>query len=163
MAVAAAASASLLTLASPAAAYPPGNSNASCNASVYTPGQSATCSAGGFQAGEQVDGSTHSARVFVGSTTASAGGRATITFTVPRSLHAGHHTFEMVGQTSGHVASAAFTISRGAATTPSSNGSGLPFTGANGVWQMTAAGIALVLVGATAVVVVRRRRSGLAA
>lgn len=166
LAVAAATSASMLAFAAPAAAYPPVHS---CQATISdtTParGASVTASAGCFQSGEQVNGNVHSATVFVGSTTANSNGRATLTFTVPSSLPTGHHTLELIGQTSGHVATEGFTLTRSAAnTTRTSSGSGLPFTGGSDIWPMTAAGVGLVLVGGAAIAVVRRRRhSGLAA
>jgi LPXTG-motif cell wall-anchored protein len=162
LAVAAAAS---VTFAAPALAYPPGNSsNASMTDTNVTPGETVTGQDTGNDPGEQVNGYVHSVRVFVGSTTANGNGVATLTFTVPKSLAAGSHTFQLVGQTSGHVGSASFTISKSGSTSPASSGSGLPFTGGNDIWQLTAAGAGLVLVGG-ALLVVRRRRShsGLAA
>jgi LPXTG-motif cell wall-anchored protein len=166
LAIAAAASAATLTLAAPAAAYPPGNSsNASLSDTSTSPGQTVTGQDNGNDAGEQVNGYVHSARVFVGSTTANANGVATLTFTIPRSLASGTHTFQLVGETSGHVGSVTFTIAKSGSNAPASSGSGLPFTGGNDIWQLTAAGAGLILVGGTALLVVRRRRahSGLAA
>jgi LPXTG-motif cell wall-anchored protein len=165
LAIAAAASASMLTAAAPAWAYPPGNSsNAQISDTTVTPGASVTVSDSGNDPFEQVDVDVHSVQVFVGSTTANGRGVATLTFTVPTSLPAGHHTVVMVGQTSGHTGSVGFTIVRSGSTNPASSGSGLPFTGGNDIWQMTAAGVGLVLVGGIALVVVRRRRhAGLAA
>lgn len=163
LAVAAAASASMLTLAAPAAAYPPGSSsNAQISDTAVSPGETVTASDRHNDPGEEVDGYVHSSPEFVGSTTADAAGVATLTFTVP-DLPAGHHTLQLIGQTSGHRGTVGFTIVAGGSTA-ASNGSTLPFTGGNGIWQMTAAGLALILVGGTAVVVVRRRRhSGLPA
>ena len=166
LAIAAAASAATLTLAAPAAAYPPGNnSNASLSDTSTSGGETVTGSDSGNDAGEQVNGYVHSARVFVGSTTANASGVATLTFTIPKSLASGTHTFQLVGQSSGHVGSVTFTVTKSGSSSPASNGSGLPFTGGNDIWQMTAAGAGLILVGGGVLMVVRRRRAhaGLAA
>jgi LPXTG-motif cell wall-anchored protein len=165
LSVAAAASAAALTFAAPAVAYPPGNtSSAALSDTSVAPGETITGQDSGNAPGEQVNGYVHSVRVFVGSTTATRSGVATLTFTVPKSLSAGTHTFQLVGQTSGHVGSQTFVITKAGATSPASNGSGLPFTGGNDIWQMTAAGGALVLAGG-ALLAVRRRRThaGLAA
>jgi LPXTG-motif cell wall-anchored protein len=161
-AVAAAAS---VAFAAPALAYPPGSSSyASLSDTSVARGETVVGQDSGNQPGEQVNGYVHSVRVFVGSTTANANGVATLTFTVPRSLAVGRHTFQLVGQSSGHVGSVGFTVNASGVTAPASNGSGLPFTGGNDIWQMTAAGAALILAGG-ALLVVRRRRthSGLAA
>jgi LPXTG-motif cell wall-anchored protein len=166
LAAAAAISAATLAFAAPASAYPPGNtSNVRLSDTSVVPGQSVTASDSGNEPGEQVNGYAHSVRVFLGSTTANGNGVATLTFTVPRSLSAGAHTVRLVGQSSGHVGTATFFVTKGGAVAPAAGGSGLPFTGGNEIWPMTAAGTALVLVGGVAVFVARRRRahSGLAA
>lgn len=169
LAVSAAASAASLTFAAPALAdySDGGTSNASVSDTTVPPGGSVTGSDRGNDPGEQVDGYVHSARVFVGSTVANSNGVATLTFTVPKSLPAGEHTLELVGETSGHVGTASFRVtssgSTGASGGSTSSGSGLPFTGGSDVWQMTVIGGGLVLLGGAALFAARRRRAGLTA
>jgi LPXTG-motif cell wall-anchored protein len=165
LAVAGAASASLVMLAAPAMAYPPKHSHhAQLSRNSVSDGGSITGSGSGFSHGERVDAYVHSVREFVGDTIAGSGGVATLTFTVPANLPAGAHTFELVGETSGVVDTAPFTVTSAgaAAVAPSSSGSSLPFTGGSDVWQMTVVGIALVAAGG-GLLVVRRRRTHIAA
>jgi LPXTG-motif cell wall-anchored protein len=159
LAVAGAASATVLMLAGPAAAYPPHHHGHHARLSSYDPhrGGHDTGSGGGMANGEGVFAYLHSVRVFVGSTTANSAGVATVSFTIPADFPLGAHTFELVGQTSGHVDSVPFTVAAGTNATPASSGSTLPFTGGSDVWQMTVAGAALVAVGGSLLVVRRRR------
>lgn len=162
LAVASAASASLL-FAAPALAYPPTSCTA-ISANHLHAGQRGTLRGCDFQNGEKVNGYAHSVTVFLGSTVASANGEATLSFVLPSDFPAGDHVAELVGQTSGRTVSAPFTVSASGSTgaAPSSSGSSLPFTGSNDIWQMTLAGVLLVGVGGS-LLVVRRRRSHSAA
>jgi LPXTG-motif cell wall-anchored protein len=162
--LAAVASAALTFIAPAASAYPPSGSTITLTSYAVHLLDTDTAQGTGFDPGEGVNGDVHSTPVFVGHTTANANGVARLTFTVPASLAAGTHTFTFVGQRSGHTLSTTFTVLGGGAAR-SSSGSGLPFTGGNDIWPMTAAGVGLVLAGGLALVVVRRRRShaGLAA
>ncbi|HVY09610.1 MAG TPA: LPXTG cell wall anchor domain-containing protein [Mycobacteriales bacterium] len=159
LAIASATSASLIAFAAPALAYPPEHCTAT-SASTFSGGASGTITGCGFDNGEQVDGYAHSARVFLGSTIASASGRATLHFTIPKSLDSGVHTLQLVGESSGHSVSEAIVVRAGGGTAsaPTSSGSGLPFTGGNDIWPMTIAGVVLVGAGG-ALLTVRRRRS----
>ena len=159
LAIAGAASVSFIALAAPAMAYPPKKCT-SISATTFQAHGRGTITGCGFANGERVDGYAHSARVFLGSTIASASGRATLHFTLPAGLDAGAHSVELVGESSGQAVSRAITIRAGggSAAAPSSSGSGLPFTGGNDIWQMTAAGAALIAVGG-GLLVVRRRRT----
>jgi len=154
------ASAGLVFLASPATAYPPTGPSVTLTDFAVHQGEQDTAHGSGFDGDQGVDGFVHSARVFVGHASTSANGDATITFTVPRTLAVGKHTFQMVGSQSGDSASVSFTVlpavtSGGGA----SSGSGLPFTGGSNIWPMTVIGAGLVLTGGFALVAVRRRRS----
>jgi LPXTG-motif cell wall-anchored protein len=159
LAVSAAASAATLTFAAPAVAYPPINLFAVISDNTTTPGEPVTGRDNGNDPGEQVNGYVHSTPVFVGSTTANAKGVATLNFTIPTSLALGTHTLRLVGQSSGRVGSVQFTVSRAGSNSPASGASGLPFTGGSDIWQLTAGGAGLVLLGGAALVVVRRRRA----
>jgi LPXTG-motif cell wall-anchored protein len=158
------ASAALIGLAAaPAMAYPVGHSHSlSLTSSVVARGGQDHGRGSGFQSHERVNVYIHSNLVFVGSTIADSNGVAELTFTVPASLPAGHHTVEFVGESSGQVDSAPLTIT-GSSVAPASSGSTLPFTGGSDVWQLTAIGAGLVLVGGGVVVGVRRRRTHAAA
>ncbi|HEX3897582.1 MAG TPA: hypothetical protein VHW74_00300 [Mycobacteriales bacterium] len=138
-----------------------------------------------FDPGETVFVYLHSSPVFVGSTTADATGVAAKHVMVPACLPPGQHEFIMVGQSSGNVATARFTVtdstacgsqstagggsvlpvsSNGGAGGASGSGSGsgsLAFTGADIAAMVL---VALVLLGIGAVLVtVRRRRTASAA
>jgi LPXTG-motif cell wall-anchored protein len=130
-----------------------------------TDGSADSGTACGFDPGENVRADGASVPVFLGSTIASASGRATVHFTIPADFPAGLHHLIMTGQTSGHTVIQAFTVTAAGASAPassSSSGSSLPFTGGNDVWQMTLAGVVLVGVGGS-LLVVRRRRTHAAA
>jgi hypothetical protein len=146
-------------------------------------------SACGFQPFEPVDAFAHSTPVYLGSTTAHADGTATVKFSVPVCLAAGNHTLELVGETSGNVASAPFSVSvahacaaaaggggQGGATGATGAGggqggisaSGGGTTGSNSgslaftgadILAMVLAALVLLVVGSIAVVAVRRRRT----
>jgi LPXTG-motif cell wall-anchored protein len=158
----AATSASLVLLAAPAMAYPPGGGDLALSSSSVGQGGSDTGQGSGFTANELVNAYVFSAHIFVGTTTANAAGVATLTFKVPKSLATGAHHVEFVGQTSGQIDIAPLTVTA-AKTVPSSSGSTLPFTGGSDIWQLTAIGAGLVLLGGGAVVGVRRRRTHAAA
>jgi LPXTG-motif cell wall-anchored protein len=155
------ASAGSILLASPATAYPPtGQTLTLSSYSVHQGGQD-TAHGTGFDGDNAVNGYIHSVRVFVGHASTNASGAATLTFTVPTSLATGTHTFQMVGAQTGDSRSVTFTVlpAVSAAGGSGSSGSGLPFTGGNGIWAMTATGVGLVLIGGFALIGVRRRRS----
>jgi hypothetical protein len=129
-----------------------------------------------FLAGETVFIYLHSAPVFVGSTTADVDGVAAKHIMVPACLPPGQHEFIMVGQTSGDVATAAFTVTDstachgansaggGSVVPVSSNGGGsgggggsLAFTGTD-IAAMVVAALVLLALG-TVLITVRRRRT----
>jgi LPXTG-motif cell wall-anchored protein len=123
----------------------------------------------------------HSAPVFVGSTTADATGVAAKHIMVPACLPPGQHEFIMVGQTSGNVATATFTVTdstacagqtaagggsvlpvsanggSGGGSVSGSGGGSLAFTGAD-IAAMVLVGLVLLALGG-ALVTVRRRRA----
>lgn len=162
LAVAGVTSLSLIGFAAPAMAYPPSDCT-SISSTSLPDGSSGSGTGCGFDSGEQVDAYGHSARVFLGSSIASASGRVTVHFTIPANFPAGTHTLELVGESSGHVVTEGFTVpSGGTGSSSSSSGSSLPFTGGNDIWQLTGAGAALVVAGG-ALLMVRRRRGHAAA
>ncbi|HWA65686.1 MAG TPA: hypothetical protein VG899_04880 [Mycobacteriales bacterium] len=134
----------------------------------------------GFTPGELVYIYLHSAPVFVGSTVADADGVAAKHVNVPKCIAPGQHEFMMVGQSSGNVATATFTITKSNAC-PSSGGSvvavsagsggstggtgsgggSLAFTGAD-IAAMVLVALVLLALGA-ALVTVRRRRDATSA
>ena len=82
-------------------------------ASVTGPGGRVTVHGAGFQAGEKVAATLHSAPVPVGSTTADGAGAVTLTFTVPAGTGSGSHVVLLTGLTSGRTATAALTVTGG--------------------------------------------------
>lgn len=162
--------------------------------SVYIVPQGALVrgSACGFLPGEVVDLYILSESHFEGSTHALVDGSASMLARIPNCIQPGPHTFELVGETSGHVATAQFTIEPSSAcrsvaaggggsgtTGPGSSGpgggvsgthvsnqgspaGGLAFTGAN-ILLMLLVALVLIGLGAIAWVSVRRRRTAAAA
>jgi hypothetical protein len=134
----------------------------------------------GFRPGETVFIYLHSTPIFVGSTIASADGTAAKRVSIPMCIAPGQHIFEFVGQASGNVASATFTVTKtasgcnpgsggGSTVNPISaggggqNGSGsgggsLAFTGAD-IAAMVLVALGLLVLGTIATVTVRRRRT----
>ncbi len=78
--------------------------------SVTNPSAAATITASGFTPGELVDASAHSNAVAVGQAVAGPDGTVHLTFTVPASLAPGTHVLVLVGETSGHMTAASFTV-----------------------------------------------------
>ncbi|MCZ2829932.1 hypothetical protein O2W14_13920 [Modestobacter sp. VKM Ac-2986] len=115
-------------------------------------GATQTISLGGFQPFEMVHGVLYSTPVDLGTVQADAAGVATFTFAVPAGLETGEHSVTMTGLTSGFEAEATFTVTVAAA------GSGLAYTGTE-VLPLAATGGALLLAGAAALGLVRRRRT----
>lgn len=75
--------------------------------------------AGGFKAGETVDGTVHSTPVSVGSFTASSTGVVATTITLPGGIPAGSHELILVGTVSGVTDTIPFTLAAATAgTTP---------------------------------------------
>jgi hypothetical protein len=138
----------------------------------------------GFNPFETVFVYLHSTPVFVGSTTADGSGTAADRVHIPTCIQPGQHEIEFVGQSSGHVATATFTVKRapgcrnrsvasgggsvgsgGGSVTPVSANSGgatgsgggsLAFTGAD-ILAMVLAGLVLLALGVVAMRVRRRR------
>jgi hypothetical protein len=135
-----------------------------------------------FLAGETVDGFAHSNPVYIGTTTARADGVAVIRAQVPVCLTAGNHELELIGETSGNVATAPFSVSvthscqaggeggvtsagggQGGATsagggTIGANSGSLAFTGAD-IFAMVLAALVLLVIGTIVLLSVRRRRT----
>ena len=160
----------LVGLAGPAQAqdpkYPaspaPRQEGAGAGASDTTPapGQQVTVSSG---AGTFTPGSTVTVTVggeVVGTVTAGADGSAVITITAPTTPGRFQVVFSGTDDGAAATESIALTVQAAAAGGGGFAG-GLPRTGADAVVPMAASGIALVLAGAGAIVVARRRSSEL--
>ena len=158
--------------------------------SVYIVAQGAYVrgTACGFLAGETVDVYIHSTPRFIGSTTGHSDGTAGMRAQIPVCIAPGTHTFELIGETSGHVATADFTVSPssacqgsvaagggtvGGSGTAAGGGSvasnqgggptgGLAFTGMD-ILLLVLLALVLLVLGTIAVVSVRRRRTAPAA
>ena len=141
-----------------------GTSLARLSASSVAPGGSLRVTASGFRPGERVQVWWHSSPVLLVTTVASRGGGAAQVVRVPASAPAGVHHLVLVGAASGHVASAAVTVTaaQGGAPRPSTvAGATLPATGPGGTGMAALAGVVLLLAGAALMVVARRgRRAG---
>jgi hypothetical protein len=134
---------------------PPGQCyQGSANKTIVTPGGTMTFSgpAGGFGNGESYGLFVFSTQQQVGSGQAATDGSFTTTVTIPSSLPAGRHTLEAYGNTSHRAVAVQFTV-----TSASTSANGLPFTGADYVWPMTAAGAGLIIAGGLTMVSVRRK------
>ncbi|HEX3707236.1 MAG TPA: hypothetical protein VHV76_11455 [Mycobacteriales bacterium] len=141
----------------------------------------------GFLPGEIVELYILSKPHFVGNTLARNDSIATKGTVIPKCLAPGHHTFELVGETSHHVATAEFTITKapgcannavaGAGGSTGAGGGGvlpadanqgggptggLAFTGAD-ILAMVLVALVLLALGIIATVSVRRRRTAPAA
>ena len=116
-------------------------------------GKQQTVTIGGFQPYEMVHGVLRSTPVDLGTVQADANGNATFTFTVPAGLETGTHSVTMTGLTSGTEQAVTFTVTAPAAAT-----GGLAYTGSE-VVPLVALGGGLLVAGAGAVTVARRRRT----
>ena len=142
----------------------------------------------GFLPGETVDLFVFSTPHFVGTTTAAADGSARKQVAIPNCLAPGQHTFEFAGETSNHIATAQFNVTKSDAcktsvaagggglggaggggvgpTSVSNQGGGptggLAFTGAD-ILAMIIAALVLLAIGIVTVASVRRRRTASAA
>lgn len=133
----------------------------------------------GFNPGESVFVYLHSAPVFVGSTVAASDGIAAKNVSIPTCIAPGQHEFLMVGQSSGNVATATFTVTKDPSVCNPSSGAGggsvqpvgansggsggsgggtLAFTGAD-ILAMVLVALILLVLGITTVLAVRRRRT----
>jgi hypothetical protein len=140
----------------PAGHQPPGQCyQGSANKTIVTPGGTMTFSgpAGGFGNGESYGLFVFSTQQQVGSGQAATDGSFTTTVTIPSSLPAGRHTLEAYGNTSHNAVAVQFTV----AAATASGSKGLPFTGADYVWPMTAAGAGLIVAGGLTMLSVRRK------
>jgi hypothetical protein len=116
-----------------------------------------TVSGTGFTPGEQVEVWLFSDPVWVGTTTATAEGTASLTFTVPLDTPAGLHHVEMKGITSGHVAtSPTFQVSAAAAASAVPVSGTLPYTGGDPL-PLGVAAVLLLGIGTALAVGTRRR------
>ena len=131
----------------------PDASVASIDRTTVSPGESMTVSGFGFTPGEQVEVLLFSDPAWVGTTVATEEGTASLTFVVPLDTPAGFHHLEMRGITSSHVASSPQFEVLASAVTPSGS---LPYTGGD---VLPLAGMAVLLLGAGAVVVLTTRRT----
>ncbi len=140
----------------PAGKYPPGQCKKGASDTTPTRGQSVTFTSGSgaFGAGQNV--------IFgicgldpIGTTTTDSTGNATVTFQIPSSLSNGPQATCFTG--GGSTVRVNFTLVGGSGAGGSS-GSSLPRTGADHIVELGVAGAGLVVLGAGAVVVARRRR-----
>lgn len=141
----------------PAGHAPPGQCyQGSADKTVVGPGGTITFTgpAGGFDNGESYGLFVFSTSQQVGTGQAATDGSFSQAVTIPSSLPAGRHTLEAYGNTSHNAVAIQFTVT-GAGAKTSSNG--LPFTGADYVWPMTAAGAGLIIAGGLTMASVRRK------
>lgn len=141
---------------------------ATASATRLRAGSRATVTLGGFAAGEKVTVVAHSTPQSLGTATAGRNGTASLSFTVPATLSAGQHRITLTGQTSGLSGGVTVTVLAAAAAPPASQmaqpqGCGtqaLACTGQDGraVRGETVLGAGLVLAGAGALALGRRRR-----
>lgn len=131
--------------------YPPGRAELEVSSSSVAPGGSLTVSGDGFRPGSSVAIDLFSDPVRLATVTADATGGINTAVTIPTTTSAGQHTIEASGVTPAGealVLSATITV-----------GGDLVRTGSSSTAPLTAAGAGLVLLGAAALVVTRRRRA----
>ena len=146
--------------------YPGQSCAAEVNVSVVTPGASVTVHVYGYQPRSHFVVVVHSAPRTIGQGTMSGSGEVTDTVQIPSDLKPGHHTLLVRGtDASGgpRVMSAGFTVrataANRAATSIGGTGAALPSTGSpSNMLPLVGTGAGLVIVGAGAVAVSRRRR-----
>jgi hypothetical protein len=155
-----------LTSSPPAPSEPPVGTPAADAVAVPTiaAGRQQTIRLSGFQPYEMVHGVLHPLPVDLGTVQADANGNATVTFTVPADLATGAHSVTMTGLTSGVERTAGFVVTSsgdagaGDEAVPVDEAGGLAYTGAE-VAPLLALGGGLLVAGAGAVTVARRRRT----
>ncbi|MDQ2748508.1 MAG: hypothetical protein M3Y44_03085 [Actinomycetota bacterium] len=123
----------------------------------------------GFAANEKVSAVLHSVPVPLGAVSSNKSGTAIVTFTVPATLAAGTHQVVLTGATSGLSSTASFIVTAapvapGSSAPSASNAAGgqvLANSGLDGQQALLEGliGLGLVLVGAAALYMGRRRRS----
>jgi LPXTG-motif cell wall-anchored protein len=134
--------------------YAPSRGTATVNTTTVAPGGTVTISGGGFRAGSTVVIHLVPGGTRVGTATAGADCRFTATVTIPTGVLGTQFSLEASGvDPSGNALVVGATINVAGA------GGALPTTGSSSTQPLTMAGIGLVLIGAAAVVVVRRRRA----
>lgn len=142
--------------------YPPAQCTVQLSSNVVAPGGTLSFSADGFQAGETVIATVHSAPIQVGTFEANSDGVVSGTVTIPTSLDPGRHTLTLTGTASGVVKSSNFTVTAAAAAgapgVGHNSGGTLAFTGMQVVSFLGAAAV-LIVAGSLLLVVSRRRRS----
>jgi hypothetical protein len=118
------------------------------------PGGSDTVTAAGYQPGSQATFLIFSNGITLGTAAVNANGVVADNVTVPSSFVAGSaHTFEVQG-----TAADGTPLTQSAPVTLAGGSSGLAFTGAE-IGGTLAGGLALIAIGTTLLIVVRRRRS----
>ena len=149
--------------ATPAVAqqYPPAENLLTLSDTTLVGGQPVTITAGSFLEGATVSFSFASDPVTLGSATANADGRATLTASIPGNASPGQHTITASGDSVDGplLVSSTVTVSGGAADTPATTSAAeLPPTGVGDATSMAAivAVIALALGGALLFIVRRR-------
>ena len=128
----------------------------SLSAGTVAPGGSLTVTASGFDAGESVTATLHSAPVSLGTLAADGTGAVSLTFIVPADLEPGTHALELVGASSARTLSLTFEV---VATAPASPQI-LPVTGTP-TGSEASVGLTLVVLGAGLLAAARRRRGAL--
>ncbi|HEY3737588.1 MAG TPA: hypothetical protein VGL26_09085 [Jatrophihabitans sp.] len=138
----------------PSTPVPSEGSASVANTSVEA-GQSVTVTASGYLSGETVSFYLHSTPVFVGTSRATTGGQASLTFTIPDGF-TGEHYIVGTGETSGVVSSVTLHIPAAASAAQSiGEAHGLAFTGTA---SLTLLSVATVLVAAGVVFLFAGRR-----
>jgi len=126
---------------------------AGSSANAVHPGSQVTFTAPPvFQSGETVNMWIFSTGTQLKTVSATSQGDFTTTVTIPSGIQPGRHQIEGIGTSSGQVAAVQITV-----TGASSNSNGLPFTGADYVFPMTAAGAGLIVAGGLTMWSVRRK------
>ncbi len=147
--------------------YPPSQPTASASATTVVEGNSLTVTGSGLTPGDQITATVTPGGRSLGTKTVGANGVVSFTFSTA-GFGPGNFTVRLTSPL-GVSLSVPFTVvsasPAGFASGPpsgGSSGSGLAFTGAAAVIPISIAGLALVGLGAGAVIVSRRRQSGAA-
>lgn len=140
----------------PTAQYPPSACGLTVAQSQVRPGQPLPVSGAGFRPGSTVSLELRSAPVSLGSAQAGAAGAFSTTVVIPADASPGSHT---VAATGVDATGAARELTATVTVLGAAAGADLPRTGAGFAVPAGTAGVALVGVGALAVVASRRRRT----